>query len=109
MGSSPEALANPQRRHPKDRPSSQCVRTRKKCLPHRVFLFELYLDTYEVTNARFQQFVQATGYCSARPKVKMETGSAQGWRMGRCPETPGAPRVDRGVALPGGRLVRSCR
>jgi formylglycine-generating enzyme required for sulfatase activity len=29
---------------------------------HRVFLNAFYIDTYEVTNARFHQFVQATGY-----------------------------------------------
>jgi sulfatase modifying factor 1 len=29
---------------------------------HRVFLDAFYIDKYEVTNARFQQFVQATGY-----------------------------------------------
>ena len=30
--------------------------------PHRVFLGAFYIDTYEVTNARFQRFVQATKY-----------------------------------------------
>ena len=29
---------------------------------HRVYLDAFYIDKYEVTNARFQQFVQATGH-----------------------------------------------
>ena len=38
---------------------------------HRVFLDPFYIDTYEVTNARFQQFVQATGY---RTQAEREGG-----------------------------------
>jgi formylglycine-generating enzyme required for sulfatase activity len=29
---------------------------------HKVYLDTFYIDKYEVTNARFQQFIQATGY-----------------------------------------------
>jgi Uncharacterized conserved protein len=29
---------------------------------HRVYLDAFYIDKYEVTNVRFQQFVQATGH-----------------------------------------------
>jgi formylglycine-generating enzyme required for sulfatase activity len=29
---------------------------------HRVYLDAFYIDKYEVTNARFQQFVQPTGH-----------------------------------------------
>lgn len=31
---------------------------------HRVYLNAFYIDKYEVTNARFQQFVQVTGHCT---------------------------------------------
>jgi len=37
-------------------------RLRNEIPKHRVFLEVFYIDKYEVTNARFQQFVQATGY-----------------------------------------------
>jgi len=37
-------------------------RLRDEIPKHRVFLEAFYIDKYEVTNARFQQFVQATGY-----------------------------------------------
>jgi formylglycine-generating enzyme required for sulfatase activity len=38
---------------------------------HRVVLDAFYIDKYEVTNARFQQFVQATGY---RTQAELEGG-----------------------------------
>jgi formylglycine-generating enzyme required for sulfatase activity len=37
-------------------------RLRDELPRHRVFVDAFYIDKYEVTNARFQQFVQATGY-----------------------------------------------
>lgn len=37
-------------------------RLRDELPRHRVFVEAFYIDKYEVTNARFQQFVQATGY-----------------------------------------------
>src|SRR5262245_30976232 len=38
---------------------------------HQVYLDAFYIDKYEVTNARFQQFVQATGY---RTQAEREGG-----------------------------------
>jgi formylglycine-generating enzyme required for sulfatase activity len=38
---------------------------------HRVFLEAFYIDTYEVTNARFSQFAQSTGY---RTQAEREGG-----------------------------------
>jgi formylglycine-generating enzyme required for sulfatase activity len=36
---------------------------------HRVSLDAFYIDKYEVTNARFQQFVQATGHRTLAERV----------------------------------------
>ncbi len=53
---------------------------------HEVWLEAFYIDVYEVTNARFQQFVQATGY---RPQAERE-----GWgtvrQSGTWQKVPGA-------------------
>ena len=47
--------------------------------PHRVYLDAFYIDTYEVTNTRFQQFVQATKH-----RTQAERDDAQRtWRMPR--------------------------
>lgn len=47
--------------------------------PHRVYLDTFALDTYEVTNARFQQFVQATGYRTTAERA----GDTWTWRKPR--------------------------
>ncbi|HEY5871156.1 MAG TPA: SUMF1/EgtB/PvdO family nonheme iron enzyme [Candidatus Tectomicrobia bacterium] len=46
---------------------------------HRVYLDTFYIDKYEVTNARFQQFVQATGH---RTRARL-TGDSGTWRAPR--------------------------
>lgn len=51
--------------------------------PHRVFLDTFAIDTYEVTNARFQQFVQATNYRTTAERA----GDATTWRQPRAGQT----------------------
>jgi len=58
MGSAPEDIASLLRRHPK----ANAAIVKDESPKHRVFLDAFYIDKYEVTNAHFQQFVQATGY-----------------------------------------------
>jgi formylglycine-generating enzyme required for sulfatase activity len=58
MGSAPEEITDLLQRQPKAKGALLKDETPR----HRVFLDAFYLDTYEVSNARFQQFVQATGY-----------------------------------------------
>jgi formylglycine-generating enzyme required for sulfatase activity len=63
---------------------------------HRVYLDAFYIDKYEVTNARFQQFVQATGH---RTQAEREGSGAvytgQQWELvnganWRAPRGPGS-------------------
>jgi formylglycine-generating enzyme required for sulfatase activity len=58
MGSAPDDIASLLRLHPK----ANSAILKDEIPRHRVFLEAFYMDKYEVTNARFQQFVQATGY-----------------------------------------------
>jgi formylglycine-generating enzyme required for sulfatase activity len=58
MGSAPDDITSLLRRHPK----ANGAILKDELPKHRVFLEAFYIDKYEVTNARFQQFVQATGY-----------------------------------------------
>jgi formylglycine-generating enzyme required for sulfatase activity len=67
MGSTPEDIVNLLRRHPK---ANAAIR-QDEMPQHRVFLEAFYIDRYEVTNARFQQFVQVTGY---RTQAEREGG-----------------------------------
>ena len=67
MGSAPDDIASLLRRHPK----ANKALLKDETPGHRVFLDAFYIDTYEVTNARFQQFVQATGY---RTQAEREGG-----------------------------------
>ncbi len=64
--------------------------------PHRVYLETLYIDTYEVTNARFQQFVQASNYRTRAERdgsgyvdtgEKWESVPGASWRA---PQGPGS-------------------
>ena len=77
MGSAPDDIASLLRRHPK----ANGAILKDEISKHRVFLDAFYVDTYEVTNAHFQQFVQATGY---RTQAEREGGGkiragAQTW------------------------------
>jgi formylglycine-generating enzyme required for sulfatase activity len=47
---------------------------------HRVYLDAFYIDKYEVTNAHFQQFVQATGH-----RTQAELVNGANWRAPRGP------------------------
>jgi formylglycine-generating enzyme required for sulfatase activity len=67
MGSTPADIASLLRRHPK---AESAIR-QDETPQHRVFLEAFYIDKYEVTNARFQQFVQTTGY---RTQAEREGG-----------------------------------
>jgi formylglycine-generating enzyme required for sulfatase activity len=58
MGSNPDDIASLLRRHPK----ANGAILKDEIPKHRIFLNAFYIDKYEVTNAHFQQFVQATGY-----------------------------------------------
>jgi formylglycine-generating enzyme required for sulfatase activity len=58
MGTAPDDIASLLRLHPK----ANGAILKDEIPKHRVFLEAFYIDKYEVTNARFQQFVQATGY-----------------------------------------------
>ena len=63
---------------------------------HRVYLDTFYMDTYEVTNAHFQQFVHATGYRTQAEREDWgwaDTGAAWGQVTGanwRAPLGPGS-------------------
>jgi len=61
---------------------------------HQVYLDAFYIDTYEVINARFQQFVQATGYRTQAEREgwgyvstgeKTEPVNGATWRVPRGP------------------------
>jgi formylglycine-generating enzyme required for sulfatase activity len=61
---------------------------------HRVYLDAFYIDKYEVTNARFQQFVQATGHRTTAEREgsgyvdngeKFELVNGANWRAPRGP------------------------
>ncbi len=67
MGSAPDDIASLLRRHPK----ANGAILKDEMPKHRVFLDAFYIDKYEVTNAHFQQFVQATGY---RTQAEREGG-----------------------------------
>jgi len=67
MGSAPDDITSLLRRHPK----ANGAILKDELPKHRVFLEAFYIDKYEVTNARFQQFVQATGY---RTQAEREGG-----------------------------------
>jgi formylglycine-generating enzyme required for sulfatase activity len=67
MGSAPDDIASLLRRHLKVNGAI----LQDEIPRHRVFLDAFYIDTYEVTNARFQQFVKATGY---RTQAEREGG-----------------------------------
>jgi formylglycine-generating enzyme required for sulfatase activity len=63
---------------------------------HRVYLDAFSIDKYEVTNARFQQFVQATGHCTQAEREgwgfadtgeKFEQVNGANWRAPRGPES----------------------
>ena len=52
---------------------------------HQVFVDAFYIDKYEVTNARFQQFVQATGYRTQAEregggKIPAQGGGKEKWQ-----------------------------
>jgi formylglycine-generating enzyme required for sulfatase activity len=77
MGSTPDDIASLLRRNPK----ANSTILQDEIPKHRLFLDAFYIDKYEVTNARFQQFVQTTGY---RTQAKREGGGkirtgAQTW------------------------------
>ena len=77
MGSAPDDIASLLRRHPK----ANGAILKDEIPKHRLFLEAFYIDKYEVTNARFQQFVQATGYRTQAEREgggKIRTG-AQTW------------------------------
>ena len=77
MGSAPDEIASLLRRHRK----ANGAILQDEIPSHRVFLDAFYIDKYEVTNARFQQFVQATGYRTQAEREgggKIRTG-AQTW------------------------------
>jgi formylglycine-generating enzyme required for sulfatase activity len=58
MGSAPDDIASLLRLQPK----ANSAILKDEIPKHRVFLEAFYIDKYEVTNVRFQQFIQATGY-----------------------------------------------
>jgi formylglycine-generating enzyme required for sulfatase activity len=73
MGSAPDEIAGLLRRNPK----AKGALLKDETPSHRVFLDAFYIDTYEVTNDRFHQFVQATGY-----RTQAERGSGGMIRTG---------------------------
>jgi formylglycine-generating enzyme required for sulfatase activity len=58
MGSTPDEIASLLRRNPK----ANGALLKDETPRHEVFLDAFYIDQYEVTNAQFQQFIEATGY-----------------------------------------------
>ena len=77
MGSTRDEVASLLRRHPQ----ANGAILQDERPKHRVVLDAFYIDKYEVTNARFQQFVQATGYRTQAEREgggKIRTG-AQTW------------------------------
>jgi len=79
MGSAPDEVASLVR---SNRKANGAIR-QDEIPRHRVSLEAFYIDKYEVTNARFQQFVQATGY---RTQAEREAGQDTHWGedVGRC-------------------------
>ena len=73
MGSNPGDIASLLRRHPK----ANGAILKDEIPKHRIFLDAFYIDKYEVTNAHFQQFVQATGY-----RTQAESGGGGKIRTG---------------------------
>jgi serine/threonine-protein kinase len=67
MGIAPDEIASLLRRNLK----AKGALLKDETPSHRVFLDAFYIDTHEVTNARFRQFVQATGY---RTQAEREGG-----------------------------------
>jgi len=67
MGSAPDDIASLLRRNPK----ANGAILKDEIPQHRVYLDAFYIDKYEVTNTRFRQFVQATGY---RTQAEREGG-----------------------------------
>ena len=57
MGITPDEIASLLRN-----PKAKSALLKDETTSHRVFLDAFYIDTYEVTNTRFEQFVQARGY-----------------------------------------------
>jgi formylglycine-generating enzyme required for sulfatase activity len=73
MGSSADDSASLLRRYPK----ANGAILKDESPKHRIFLDAFYIDKYEVTNAHFQQFVQATGY-----RTQAESGGGGKIRTG---------------------------
>lgn len=67
MGSAPDDIASLLNRHPK----AKSALLKDESPRHQVLLDAFYIDTHEVTNARFSQFVQSTGY---RTQAEREGG-----------------------------------
>jgi formylglycine-generating enzyme required for sulfatase activity len=73
MGLAADEIASLLLRHPK----AKAALVKDETPSHRVFLDTFYIDMYEVTNARFQRFVQATGYLTQAEREgggKIRTG-----------------------------------
>ena len=78
----------------KDWPNAKREVFEREIPRHRVSLDAFYIDKYEVTNARFQQFVQATGHRTQAEREgsgyvdkgeKFEPVNGTNWRAPRGP------------------------
>ena len=67
--------------------------------PHRVRVDAFYMDTHHVTNARFQEFVEATGYITVAEQ-------ALDWEEMRKQVPPGTPRPPAEALQPGSLVFR---